>query len=51
MLSDSLEAVRPKLTLVKTLEEAANAVDDMLNAAFQDSQRKDFTSASATLLT
>ncbi|KAJ7703097.1 armadillo-type protein [Mycena rosella] len=35
MLSDSLEAVRPKMELVKTLEEAANAVDDMLNSALQ----------------
>ncbi|KAJ6587022.1 transcription factor [Mycena vulgaris] len=35
MLSDSLEAVRPKMELVKTLEEAANAVDEMLNSALQ----------------
>ncbi|KAJ7587199.1 ARM repeat-containing protein [Mycena floridula] len=35
MLTDSLEAVRPKFELVKTIEEAAVAVDDMLNAAFQ----------------
>jgi len=35
MYSDSLEAVRPKLELVKTIEEAANAVDDMFNSAFQ----------------
>ncbi|KAJ7287430.1 transcription factor [Mycena rebaudengoi] len=35
MLSDSLEAVRPKLEMPKTLEEAANAVDEMLNAALQ----------------
>ncbi|KAJ7045615.1 transcription factor [Mycena alexandri] len=37
MLSDSLEAVRPKLEMPKTLEEAANAVDEMLNSAFQNS--------------
>ncbi|KAJ7096222.1 armadillo-type protein [Mycena epipterygia] len=35
MLSDSLEAVRPKLELAKSLEEAATAVDEMLNSAFQ----------------
>ncbi|KAJ7770128.1 ARM repeat-containing protein [Mycena maculata] len=35
MLSDSLEAVRPKLEMVKTLEEAAVAVDEMFNSAFQ----------------
>ena len=51
MVSDSLEvsfyaklsmhdkfleqAVRPKFELVKTVEEAAFAVDEMLNAAFQ----------------
>ncbi|KAJ7783281.1 transcription factor [Mycena metata] len=37
MLSDSLEAVRPKLEMPKTLEEAANAVDEMLNSALQNS--------------
>ncbi|KAL0565819.1 mRNA decay protein [Marasmius crinis-equi] len=36
MLSDSLEAVRPKLHLVKTIEEAAHAVDEMMNSAFQN---------------
>ncbi|KAJ7497393.1 ARM repeat-containing protein, partial [Mycena latifolia] len=40
MLSDSLEAVRPKMELAKTLEEAANAVDEMLNSAFQTTSRK-----------
>ncbi|KAF8200931.1 transcription factor [Pholiota molesta] len=35
MLSDSLEAVRPKLTISKTLEEAAIAVDEMYNSAHQ----------------
>ncbi|KAH8828075.1 ARM repeat-containing protein [Flagelloscypha sp. PMI_526] len=38
MLSDSLEAVRPKFSLVKTIEEAATAVDDMLNSAFQEAE-------------
>ncbi|KAJ3824500.1 transcription factor [Lentinula raphanica] len=36
MLSDSLEAVRPKLQPKKTVEEAAIAVDEMLTAAFHD---------------
>ncbi|KAF9465011.1 transcription factor [Collybia nuda] len=36
MVSDSLEAVRPKLELVKTIEEAAIAVDEMFNSAFQN---------------
>ncbi|KAL1736183.1 transcription factor [Schizophyllum commune] len=35
MLSDSMEAVRPKLTFAKSLEEAAVAVDEMINNAFQ----------------
>ncbi|KAF4621286.1 hypothetical protein D9613_000759 [Agrocybe pediades] len=37
MLSDSLEAVRPKLEIAKTLEQAALAVDEMFNSAFQTS--------------
>ncbi|KIK67319.1 hypothetical protein GYMLUDRAFT_156182 [Collybiopsis luxurians FD-317 M1] len=36
MLYDSLEAVRPKFEMQKTVEEAANAVDEMLAAAFQN---------------
>ncbi|TFK84735.1 transcription factor [Polyporus arcularius HHB13444] len=36
MLSDSLEAVRPKMPLFKSFEEAAVAVDEMFNAALQD---------------
>ncbi|KAF9451945.1 transcription factor [Macrolepiota fuliginosa MF-IS2] len=35
MLSDSLEAVRPKFQLAKNIEEAANAVDEMYNSAYQ----------------
>ncbi|KJA29027.1 hypothetical protein HYPSUDRAFT_33531 [Hypholoma sublateritium FD-334 SS-4] len=35
MLSDSLEAVRPKLVLAKTLEESAVAVDEMYSSAYQ----------------
>ncbi|KAG1878110.1 ARM repeat-containing protein [Suillus subalutaceus] len=40
MLSDSIEAsgsaIRPKMTMHKTVEEAAVAVDDMFNAALQN---------------
>lgn len=36
MLSDSIEAIRPKMTMYKTIEEAAVAVDDMFNAALQN---------------
>ncbi|PPQ79942.1 hypothetical protein CVT25_003014 [Psilocybe cyanescens] len=35
MLSDSLEAVRPKLEIAKTIEQAAIAVDEMFNSAYQ----------------
>ncbi|KAF5321012.1 hypothetical protein D9619_001892 [Psilocybe cf. subviscida] len=35
MVSDSLEAVRPKLEITKTLEQAAIAVDEMFNSAYQ----------------
>lgn len=35
MLTDSLEAVRPKLEMAKTIEQAALAVDDMFNSTFQ----------------
>lgn len=35
MLTDSLEAVRPKLEMATTLEQAAIAVDDMFNSTFQ----------------
>lgn len=31
-----LQAVRPKLIMAKTLEEAAAAVDDMFSSAYQD---------------
>ncbi|KAG7098665.1 hypothetical protein E1B28_000581 [Marasmius oreades] len=36
MLSDSLEAVRSKFQLVKTIEEAVLAVDEMMNSTFQN---------------
>ncbi|KAJ7072238.1 ARM repeat-containing protein [Mycena amicta] len=39
MLSDSLEAVRPKLEMPKSLEEAASAVDEMVNLAFQSNEQ------------
>ncbi|KAG6849824.1 hypothetical protein H0H93_004633 [Arthromyces matolae] len=35
MVSDSLEAVRPKLQVAQTIEEAVLAVDEMFNAAYQ----------------
>ncbi|KAF9529410.1 armadillo-type protein [Crepidotus variabilis] len=35
MLTDSLEAIRPKLQMVKTLEQAASAVDDLFSTAYQ----------------
>ncbi|THH19959.1 hypothetical protein EW146_g1328, partial [Bondarzewia mesenterica] len=35
MVTDSLEAIRPKVAMFKTLEEAAVAVDDMFASAFQ----------------
>ncbi|KAF8557593.1 ARM repeat-containing protein [Imleria badia] len=36
MLSDSLEAIRPKLPMPKTIEEAAAAVDDIFNTLIQN---------------
>ncbi|KAL4242698.1 Nonsense-mediated mRNA decay protein Nmd2/UPF2 [Abortiporus biennis] len=36
MLTDSIEAVRPKMVMYKTFDEAANAVDDIFSAAFQN---------------
>ena len=35
VLSDSMEAVRPKLEMPKTIEDAAKAVDEMFNSTFQ----------------
>lgn len=40
MLRSLLKAVRPKLELVKTIEDAANAVDDMFNSVFQGAGKK-----------
>ncbi|KAI6032951.1 ARM repeat-containing protein [Pisolithus orientalis] len=36
MLSDSLEAVRPNLSMPKSIEEAAKAVDDVFNTVMQN---------------
>ncbi|KAF5380407.1 hypothetical protein D9615_004497 [Tricholomella constricta] len=36
MVSDSLEAVRPKLQMAKTIEEAAIALDEMFSSAYQN---------------
>ncbi|EKM54104.1 uncharacterized protein PHACADRAFT_257716 [Phanerochaete carnosa HHB-10118-sp] len=36
MVSDSLEAIRPRMTLFKNFEEAALAVDEIFNTALQD---------------
>ncbi|KAF8843012.1 ARM repeat-containing protein [Paxillus ammoniavirescens] len=36
MLSDSLEAIRPKFTMPKSVEEAGMAVDEMFNTAMQN---------------
>ncbi|KAF8897021.1 armadillo-type protein [Gymnopilus junonius] len=41
MLSDSLEAVRPKLEIAKTVEQAALAVDEMFNSAYQTTAAED----------
>jgi hypothetical protein len=35
MVCDLLEAVRPKFVLCKSVEEAARAVDEISNGAFQ----------------
>lgn len=37
---DTVQAVRPSFRLVKTVEEAAIAVDDLMNTAFQGADRK-----------
>jgi regulator of nonsense transcripts 2 len=47
VLSDSMEAVRPKLEIPKTLEEAAKAVDEMFISTFQATSER-FQSSSAT---
>ena len=35
MVTDSLEAIRPKVALLKSIEEAASAVDDMFASTVQ----------------
>jgi regulator of nonsense transcripts 2 len=37
MVTDSLEAIRPKMTLLKNIEDAANAVDEMFASTVQGS--------------
>ncbi|TFK20775.1 transcription factor [Coprinopsis marcescibilis] len=43
-LFDSIEAVRPKFEIPKSLEEAAKAVDDMFNSTYQTSGVQEDTS-------
>jgi len=37
MVTDSLEAIRPKMALLKNIEEAASAVDEMFASTVQGS--------------
>lgn len=37
MVTDSLEAIRPKMTLVKNIEDAASVVDEMFASTVQGS--------------
>ena len=39
MVTDSLEAIRPKVALLKTIEDAANAVNEMFASTIQGSGR------------
>jgi hypothetical protein len=39
MVTDSLEAIRPKMTLLKIIEDAASAVDEMFASTIQGSSR------------
>ena len=39
MVLDSLEAIRPKVALLKNIEDAANAVDEMFASTVQGSGR------------
>ena len=40
MVTDSLEAIRPKLVLLKNIEDAATAVDEMFASTVQGSGRE-----------
>lgn len=37
MVTDSLEAIRPKMTLLKNIEDAASVVDEMFASTVQGS--------------
>ena len=37
MVTDSLEAIRPKMTLAKNVEDAATEVDEMFSSTIQSS--------------
>jgi regulator of nonsense transcripts 2 len=39
MVTDSLEAFRPKIALLKNIEDAASAVDEMFASTVQGSSR------------
>lgn len=39
MVTDSLEAIRPKMALLKNIEDAASAVDEMFASTVQGSNR------------
>lgn len=39
MVTDSLEAIRPKVALLKNIEDAANTVDEMFASTIQGSGR------------
>jgi hypothetical protein len=39
MVTDSLDAIRPKMTLLKNIEDAASAVDEMFASTVQGSSR------------
>ena len=48
MVTDSLEAIKPKMTLLKNIEDAASAVDEMFASTIQGSGRRFFLPVSAT---
>jgi hypothetical protein len=39
MVTDSLEAIRPKMALLKSIEDAASAVDELFTSTVQGSSR------------
>ena len=40
MVTDSLEAIRPKVALLKNIEDAASAIDEMFASTVQGSGRE-----------